>query len=198
MVVCFACFPDVVRLSDDVRWCVVGVGQCGHFVCMVHGGICVGRCVMSQLRLCSVGYVERRKHLDIQEPDASLQFMPCHQINVGCFLKPNITTCRRNDSIGFIFRSVGNVMRDIIYIISVPVRFRFPVQHDQLQVQVTPAHRLQAQVTNDISFANNHITSSFASCDDLLNAFVKLDSFMGRGGFSGEDDNCEERDSKSS
>ena len=24
MVVCFACFPDVDRLSDDVRWCVVG------------------------------------------------------------------------------------------------------------------------------------------------------------------------------
>mmetsp|Transcript_29063 Transcript_29063/g.45738 ORF Transcript_29063/g.45738 Transcript_29063/m.45738 type:complete len:80 (+) Transcript_29063:511-750(+) len=53
------------------------------------------------------------------------------------------------------------------YIISVPVRF--PDKHDQLQVQATAAHQLQVQGTSDKSFAKSHITSSFASCDDLLN-----------------------------
>eukprot|EP00573_Skeletonema_grethae_P010792 CAMPEP_0201709916 /NCGR_PEP_ID=MMETSP0578-20130828/58352_1 /ASSEMBLY_ACC=CAM_ASM_000663 /TAXON_ID=267565 /ORGANISM="Skeletonema grethea, Strain CCMP 1804" /LENGTH=912 /DNA_ID=CAMNT_0048198913 /DNA_START=633 /DNA_END=3371 /DNA_ORIENTATION=- len=94
-----------------------------------------------------------------------------HLIYVGCSLKPSITTTSRcNVSIGF---TVGNVMRDIISIRFISVRFsdgHDQLQlHDQLQVQVTTAHRLQVQVTCDISFANSHITSSFASCDDSLN-----------------------------
>jgi len=104
--------------------------------------------------LFSVGYVERRKHLsrDIQEPDAWLKFMRCHQINVGCFLACACALLGMPCEIGII-----------------SFRVRFPDEHHQLQVQVTTAHQLQVQDTSDISFANSHITSSFASCDDLLN-----------------------------
>ena len=111
--------------------------------------------------LCSADYAERWSSKNLQ-----------HLIYVGCSLKTSITTtsCRRNDSIGL---TVGNAMRDIssVRFISVPfLDGHDQLQlHDQLQVQVTTAHRLQVQVTCDISFANSHITSSFASCDDSLN-----------------------------
>ena len=133
------------------------------------------------------------------------------------------TTCRRNDSIGF---TVGNATRDIISIRFISVRFSDGhhqlLLRDQPQVQVTTAHRLQVQVTSDISFVNSHITSSSASIDDSLNSLswmalwgeeilaertiVKKEELWGeifaminamtrerRSGFSHEDDNLHKR-----
>jgi len=143
--------PTIYRLRDceqvcdvksDYELCCPASDELYH-ICMSH--------VLGDIR-------------DVQET-VPVNFTSCQHINAGCSLQSSITSSRCNYSTALVVEHfVGNTVQDIVSVQSSDGHEQLQLC-SQLQVQVTNAQLQQVQVTSEIPFSNEHITSSFASSD---------------------------------
>ncbi len=140
--------PTIYRLRDceqvcdvksDYELCCPASDELYH-ICMSH--------VLGDIR-------------DIQET-VPVNFTSCQHINAGCSLQSSITSSRCNYSTALVVKHfVGNTIQDIVSVQSSDGHEQLQLC-SQLQVQFTNAQLQQVQVTSEIPFSNEHITSSFA------------------------------------